>query len=46
MNNKGKTLLVGKLYCAHCGNRLTITTSGHKQKDETGNDGYITRLDP
>ena len=44
MNNKGKTLLVGKLYCAHCGNRLTITTSGHKQKDETGNDGYVTRL--
>ena len=44
MNNKGKTLLVGKIYCAHCGNRLTITTSGHKQKDETGNDGNITRL--
>ena len=44
MNNKGKTLLVGKIYCAHCGNRLTITTSGHKQKDAEGNDGYITRL--
>ena len=44
MNNKGKTLLVGKIYCAHCGNRLTITTSGHKQKDAEGNEGYITRL--
>ena len=44
MNNKGKTLLVGKIYCANCGNRLTITTSGHKQKDAEGNDGYITRL--
>jgi len=44
MNNKGKTLLVGKIFCAHCGNRLTITTSGHKQKDADGNDGYITRL--
>ncbi len=44
MNNKGKTLLVGKIYCAHCGNRLTITTSGHKQKDAEVNDTYITRL--
>ena len=44
MNNKGKSLLVGKIYCAHCGNRLTITTSGHKKTDENGVDGYITRL--
>ncbi len=44
MNNKGKSLLVGKIYCAHCGNRLTISTSGHKMKNADGQEGYITRL--
>ena len=27
LNSKGKSLLVGNIYCAHCGNRLTLTTS-------------------
>ena len=28
LNSKGKSLLVGNIYCAHCGWRLTLTTSG------------------
>jgi hypothetical protein len=31
-NSKSKALLVGCIYCAHCGNRLTLTTSGRKHK--------------
>ncbi len=31
LNCKGKSLLVGKVYCAHCGNILTLTTSGRKK---------------
>ena len=31
LNNKGRSLLVGNIYCAHCGNRLTLTTSGRKK---------------
>ena len=30
-NCKGKSLLVGNIFCAHCGNRLTLTTSGRKK---------------
>ena len=29
-NYKGSSLLVGNIFCAHCGNRLTLTTSGRK----------------
>ena len=36
MNLKGQSLLVGRIYCAHCGNRLTLTCSGHKQRNEDG----------
>lgn len=32
LNSKGRALLVGKIYCAHCGNRLTLTTSGGRLK--------------
>ena len=31
LNCKGKSLLVGNIFCAHCGNRLTLTTSGRKK---------------
>ncbi len=31
LNCKSKALLVGKVYCAHCGNILTLTTSGRKK---------------
>ena len=36
LNCKGKSLLVGNIYCAHCGNRLTLTTSGRKKKMPDG----------
>lgn len=32
LNSKGKSLLVGNIYCAHCGNRLTLTTSGRNKR--------------
>lgn len=32
LNSKGQALLVGKVYCAHCGGRLTLTTSGSSTK--------------
>lgn len=37
LNMKGHSLLVGNIFCGHCGNRLTLTTSGRKaiQKDGT-----------
>lgn len=28
LNSKSRALLVGRVFCAHCGNRLTLTTSG------------------
>jgi DNA invertase Pin-like site-specific DNA recombinase len=28
LNCAGQALLVGRVYCGHCGNRLTLTTSG------------------
>lgn len=36
LNCKGKSLLVGNIYCAHCGNHLTLTTSGRKKKMPDG----------
>ena len=35
LNNKGKALLSGNIYCAHCGGRLTSAkyTEGKKRKD-------------
>ncbi len=37
LNLKGKSLLVGNIFCGHCRNRLTLTTSGRKtiRKDGT-----------
>lgn len=34
-NSKGQSLLVGNIYCGHCGNRLTLTTSGRRPKKKT-----------
>lgn len=36
LNCKGKSLLVGNIYCAHCGNRLTLTTSGRLKRMPDG----------
>jgi site-specific DNA recombinase len=36
LNSKGKSLLVGNIYCAHCGNRLTLTTSGRNKRMPDG----------
>ena len=30
LNTRGQSLLVGNVYCGHCGGRLTLTTSGRK----------------
>ncbi len=30
LNTSGRSLLVGNVYCGHCGGRLTLTTSGRK----------------
>ncbi|MBQ2774264.1 MAG: zinc ribbon domain-containing protein, partial [Clostridia bacterium] len=36
LNLKGKALFSGKVYCGHCGNRLTLTTSGRKKTNKDG----------
>ena len=38
LNLKSGSLLVGNVFCGHCGNRLTLTTSGRTRK---GRDGQI-----
>ncbi len=37
LNTRGQSLLVGNIFCGHCGGRLTLTTSGRKRvlKDGT-----------
>ena len=40
LNTKERSLLVGNIYCGHCGGRLTLTTSGRKRVRK---DGTITR---
>ena len=44
LNSKGKSLLVGNIFCAHCGNRLTLTTSGKRVKRENGEIKYEPRI--
>lgn len=44
LNSKGKSLLVGNIYCAHCGNRLTLTTSGKRVVREDGTIKYEPRI--
>ena len=36
LNTKGRSLLVGNIYCGHCGGRLTLTTSGRKRVRKDG----------
>ncbi|MBD9198105.1 MAG: hypothetical protein EGQ09_13840 [Clostridiales bacterium] len=36
LNTKGQSLLVGNIYCGHCGGRLTLTTSGRKRVRKDG----------
>ncbi len=36
LNLKGKSLLVGNVYCGHCRNRLTLTTSGRRRINKFG----------
>lgn len=36
LNLKGQSLLVGNIYCGHCRNRLTLTTSGRKRINKHG----------
>lgn len=43
MNMKAHALLAGRVYCAHWGNRLTLTTSSHKCKNPDGSEGRVTR---
>ncbi len=40
LNTAGQSLLVGNVYCGHCGGRLTLTTSGRKR---TLKDGTVKR---
>lgn len=35
-NLRGRSLLVGNIYCGHCGNRLTLTTSGRQRVNKDG----------
>ena len=36
LNTKGQSLLVGNVYCGHCGRRLTLATSGRKYSKKDG----------
>ena len=36
LNTKGRSPLVGNIYCGHCGGRLTLTTSGRKRVRKDG----------
>lgn len=36
LNTKGRSLLMGNIYCGHCGRRLTLTTSGRKRVRKDG----------
>jgi len=40
LNSKGQAMLVGRIFCGHCGNRLTLTTSGRKR---TRADGSVVK---
>lgn len=40
LNCKSRALVVGCIYCGHCGNRLTLTTAGRKRKHTDGSYYY------
>lgn len=43
LNLRGRSLLIGNIFCAHCGNRLNLTTSGSRVKQPDGTYGSVTR---
>lgn len=44
LNSKGKSSLVGNVYCGHCGGKLTLTTSGRKRTRVDGTVHYEPRI--
>lgn len=44
MNMSGHALLIGRVYCGHCRNRLTMATSGDSWKGEDGTIKKKTRF--
>ena len=43
LNTRGQSLLVGNIFCGHCGGRLTLTTSGRKRVRKDGTLNRETR---
>lgn len=43
LNTRGQSLLVGNIFCGHCGGRLTLTTSGRKRVHKDGTLNRETR---
>lgn len=43
LNTRGRSLLVGNVYCGHCGGRLTLTTNGRKRVLKDGSIHRETR---
>ncbi len=44
LNTKGKSLLSGNVFCAHCGSRLTLTTSGKYRRKADGSMDTTSRI--
>ena len=44
LNTKGKSLISGKIYCGHCGSRLTLTTNGRYRKKKDGSIDKTKRI--
>lgn len=44
LNTRGKSLLAGNVYCAHCGARLTLTTSGKYRRRADGSMDKTPRI--
>ena len=44
LNTKGQSLLMGNVYCGHCGRRLTLATSGRKYNKKDGT--VVTKVMP
>lgn len=43
LNLRGQSLLVGNVFCGHCKNRLTLTTSGRQRINKNGTVHYEAR---
>ena len=44
LNTRGKSLLAGNVFCAHCGSRLTLTTTGKGRKKADGSIDNTLRI--